>query len=150
MQEQRTRHDEAEGVAGDATLPRSAILRGRGAFDAVFKDGSGTRSGRLIVKYRVMPAEHRRLVAGFVLRRGSGNAVRRNRLKRLLREAYRHERAAFEARLPEDLEVHLVVLWSGTREEAPRERLEKLRVDLASALRKIVHRLRPRQDERSI
>lgn len=155
MQEDR-RHQgdvdarELEGAAGGATLPRSAILRGRNAFSAVFNAGSGTRVGRIVVKYRVLPAERRSVVAGFVMRRGSGNAVRRNRLKRLMREAYRLERAAFEGALPEAVEVQLVVLWSGTRDEAPRERLEKLRADLSSALQKIVHRLRPRQDERSV
>ena len=145
-------HDES--APSRATLPRSAILRGRNAFSAVFESGNGTRSGRLVVKYRVVSSpgspEGSRAVAGFVMRRGSGNAVRRNRLKRLMREAYRLERGWLEKRIPNDIELQLVVLWSGTRDDAPRERLERIRADLASAMRKIVHRLRPRQDERSV
>jgi ribonuclease P protein component len=150
MQEDSSLHPEAKPAEQfDATLPRSAILRGRNAFTAVFNSGNGTRFGRLVVKYRTVPAERTSVVAGFVMRRGSGNAVRRNRLKRLMREAYRHERRMLESRLPDGIELQLVLLWSGSPAEAPYESLDRLRADLAGALRKIVHRLRPRHDERS-
>jgi ribonuclease P protein component len=133
----------------DVTLPRHAILRGRTAFAAVFSSGLGLRSGRIVVKYRIVDAATRRVLAGFVLRRGSGNAVRRNRLKRLMREAYRFERSELERRLPRGIELHLVFIWSGSPDEAARERLEFIRNDLSTALRRIIHRLRARNDERN-
>ena len=149
MQEDRSVQDRAQPPErDDATLPRSAILRGRTTFSAVFDSGNGTRVGRLVVKYQVVPGDATRTLAGFVMRRGSGNAVRRNRLKRLMREAWRHERRRVERQLPDGLELRLVLLWSGTREDAPLEHLDRIRADLSGALRKIVHRLRPRQDER--
>ena len=154
MSDDRTQHDEASSPGyGDRparpgdTLPRSAILRGRDTFASVFEQGQSTRSGRLIVKFLVAPSSERSVVAGFVLRRGSGNAVRRNRVKRLLREAYRLERRAFEERLSSDVALRLVILWNGTRDDAPHETLDRVRTDLAAALRKIAHRIRTSRDE---
>jgi ribonuclease P protein component len=118
------------------TLPRSVILRGKGAFSEVFNDGKGFRRGQIVIKYHVSQAQ-KRIRTGFVVRRGSGPVVKRNRLRRLLREAYRLTRLRFEETLPDQVALDLVILWSGTPEQALRPRLEELRSDLDASLRKL-------------
>jgi ribonuclease P protein component len=118
------------------TLPRSAILRGKGAFSEVFADGKGFRRGQIVIKYRLRQGE-RELRTGFVVRRGTGSAVKRNRLRRLLREAYRLARLRFEDTLPDGVALDLVILWSGTPEQALRPRLEEIRGDIDASLRKL-------------
>jgi len=69
------------------TFGRSQRLSRREDFDRVFNARCSAADGRLIVYVDRNGLEHSRL--GLAVGRRVGNAVRRHRVKRLLREAYR-------------------------------------------------------------
>ena len=70
------------------TLPRTHRLGGRVAFREVFDAGCRASRGPLTVYVRRNELPHPRL--GLSVSRRVGTAVRRNRIKRLVREAFRH------------------------------------------------------------
>ena len=85
------------------TLPPSHRLGGRLAFRAVFDAGQKASKGPLTAYVRPNGLGHPRL--GLTVPRRVGNAVARNRVKRMLREAYRHLRHDF----PVDYDFVVVV-----------------------------------------
>lgn len=70
------------------TLPRSRRLSGRVAFRRVFEKGARATRGPITVYALANDLDHARL--GLTVPRHVGTAVRRNRIKRLLRESFRH------------------------------------------------------------
>jgi ribonuclease P protein component len=96
------------------------------------------------VKYLVSSDPDGDLQAGFVVRRSAGSAVKRNRLRRLLREAYRLERHGFNDALPDGINLDMVILWSGTPEQALRPSFEAISASMRSALGALSSRLRKR------
>lgn len=88
------------GPSGDVApigfrLPRRHRLRGRRDFDRVYGARVSRRQGPLIL-YAV-PAEDAYWRLGLSVSRRVGTAVRRNRIKRLLREVFRLHRHAWPA-----------------------------------------------------
>ena len=124
-------------------MKKRAILRGRGAFQRVFEDGRRLE-GRLVgCIYAVGPATHGALRAGFVVSSRHLNAVRRNRVRRLLREAFRRSsldlgRATEGAARSVEL---LLVYRPRQRVETDRLTLGDVLPDVASACRTIAVRL---------
>ena len=76
----------------DRRLPRKKILRGKKHFEKLFKEGFVFK-GRIIdlrfLRYADDIPEPTGCSMGFVVSKRLGNAVQRNRIKRLMREAYR-------------------------------------------------------------
>lgn len=68
-------------------LPKSARLRRNKSFQAVYRSGK-SYANRQLVLY-VLPQHGRERRVGFAAGKRLGDAVVRNRVKRLLREAYR-------------------------------------------------------------
>ncbi len=95
-------------AAGRSNLPKEARLSNKRQFDAVFKDGRVFTCDELTVRIRPNDAGRSRL--GLLVGRRHGNAARRNRMKRLLREAFRLNRR----RLTEPCDV-VIVPRSGWR-----------------------------------
>lgn len=129
-----------------ARFPRRARLRGHDAFGRIFREGEGLRRGQIVVKYHVRPATATKLHAGFVVRRSAGVNARRNRLRRLVREAYRLQRHRFEDALPDGIALDLVLLWSGSPEQALRPSFDAIRNDVGAALGALLSRMRKRAD----
>jgi ribonuclease P protein component len=73
---------------GRHTLPKSRHLRRPGEFAAVYDARVRESRGPLMVYAKPNDLGHPRL--GMSVSRKVGNAVRRNRIRRLLREAFRH------------------------------------------------------------
>ncbi|MHB0995985.1 MAG: ribonuclease P protein component [Elusimicrobiales bacterium] len=69
---------------------RSSRLRLKRDFEAVFDGGSRTATGDLVAWHLRGGGEEKKL--GLMVSKKTGGAVRRNRLKRLLREAFRLDR----------------------------------------------------------
>ena len=75
----------------DRRLPRARILRRRPEFLAIRREG-GTESGiPLKLNWRCFPRATRRMAV--VVPKACGNAVMRNRIKRWVRETWRHLQA---------------------------------------------------------
>lgn len=75
----------------DQRLPKSEIIRRREDFRALFQGGSRWEGVYLRIHY--LPADGRHV--GFSVPKRFGNAVQRNRIKRLMREVYRKHRWCF-------------------------------------------------------
>lgn len=69
------------------TFPRSHRLGGKREFSAVFDERTRESAGPLTIYSRPNGLKHLRL--GISISRRVGTAVKRNRIKRLLREAFR-------------------------------------------------------------
>lgn len=76
----------------DNSLPKEIILRNRNEIDEIFKQGRYISCN--IITLLIMASDQEK-VAFFVSKK-AGNAVRRNKIKRWLREIYRHEKMFFK------------------------------------------------------
>jgi ribonuclease P protein component len=92
-------------------FPKSARLLRRSEFLAVKAAGPGFAEGPLAASYRFRPGPAR---VGLTVSTRVGNSVVRSRVKRILREAVRHERAG----LPE-VDLVLVARSSATKASVP-------------------------------
>jgi ribonuclease P protein component len=72
------------------TLPRSVRIRSRSDFDRIFAARCSAADSRIRVHAQANALGYARL--GLAVGRRYGNAIQRNRIKRLLREAFRHVR----------------------------------------------------------
>ena len=84
--------DGAEGLKHRATLRRRERLRGAAGVGAVLRSGRRWDCPRLRVIWRANGAGYDRL--GVVVSRAAGNAVLRNRMRRVLRDVFRTNKAA--------------------------------------------------------
>ena len=85
-----------EPVRGMFRFSRDHRLRGRHAFARVYEARVSRRGGPLVLYARPSEVPHWRL--GLSVSRRVGKAVRRNRIKRLLREAFRLHRHRWPGR----------------------------------------------------
>ena len=78
-------------VAGPRSFPKALRLRRRRQFLSIQRDGTRRHTAHLVFIRRRGETEWPRL--GVTVSARVGNSVRRNRIKRLLREVFRHQRA---------------------------------------------------------
>ncbi len=81
---------------GCLTLPKNHRLRTTGEFQRVYRSGQRLRGKGFALIFLDNAFAYTRL--GISVHRKAGNAVRRNRIKRLLREVFRLHRDLFPAR----------------------------------------------------
>ena len=89
------------------SFPKSLRIKKRKLFDFIFKNGKKTATKNLVMWY-VISREHeqkdfsedkfnpKNIKLGLVVSKKLGNAVKRNRTKRLLREAFRLSKGALK------------------------------------------------------
>ena len=77
---------------GAAAFPASARLDHSAQFSRVFRDGMRSRDGYFTLLARPNQLGFARLGMA-ISRKHAGNAVRRNRIRRVIRESFRHRRA---------------------------------------------------------
>lgn len=74
------------------TLRKSEILRGYGSFTRTISEGKALSIGPIRCFFLTVPSAHSQRKAGFAVSRSIRTAAVRNRVKRLMREAYRHNK----------------------------------------------------------
>ena len=116
--------------AGRAILPRRLRVRNRRDFQRAFRDGSRARGDTLIVVAVPNDLPHPRLGLS-VGKRVWKSAVRRNRVRRVFREAFRLEREA----LPEGFDLVLIPAVARLEPELAATRAELVRVARKAAAR---------------
>ncbi len=81
----------------DYSLPREKILRGRRNFERLFEKSTVLNNQSIQFRYRHYPDPNEGCLIGFVApKKKIKSAVKRNRVKRLLREAYRLHQDYFQ------------------------------------------------------
>lgn len=71
------------------TLPKSEILRGRTNFKSLFSNSKFISSPSITLRYTLRSHPVGSIQMAFICPKKLGTAVQRNKIKRLLREAYR-------------------------------------------------------------
>ncbi|MDX1672918.1 MAG: ribonuclease P protein component [Balneolaceae bacterium] len=72
------------------SLPRKKILRGQKNFQRLFEpEATVFRETCVDLRFRIYEKSDSDCLMGFIVKRKLGKAVKRNRVKRLMREAYR-------------------------------------------------------------
>jgi len=79
----------------DLTLPSRALLKKSGQFDVVYREGRRRRGAGFVLVFRPNQLDTSRL--GISIHRKLRGAVRRNRIKRIVREVFRLFREIFPA-----------------------------------------------------
>jgi ribonuclease P protein component len=112
----------------DGRRPRKGRLSRSAEFERVYRQGR-SHANRWLVVYAFPRGEDAQTRLGVSVSRKVGGAVHRNRVKRLLREAF----AAEQGRLPDGLDL-VVVARPDTNDLAEREGLEGVRRALGELL----------------
>lgn len=101
----------------DKTFKRAERLKSRKVIEQLFKQGQSFAQYPLRVVWTVMEERHSEFPAQFALtvpKKKFKKAVHRNRIRRLLREAYRlNKHRLYDALKEEERQVALLVIYTG-------------------------------------
>jgi len=125
------------------TLRKSEILRGYSVFSEILKNGESIQSSALQCYFKEQKREKNNppVRIGFAVpRRDIALAVERNRLKRLMREAFRTNKAQLvEAASRKDLQLALVLIFRKSGRTNVRQiRYASIESDLKDVMSRII------------
>ncbi len=89
------------------TLPKSRILRGRTNFKSLFSNSTSLSSASIFLRYRIAESNSPELKIAFISPKKIGSAVKRNRIKRLMRESFRLNQELLEPMLNAPVLLHV-------------------------------------------
>ncbi len=92
------------------TLPKSRILRGRTNFKSFFTNSKSLSSTSVFLRYRIEKAQSSEFKIAFIAPKKIGTAVKRNKSKRLMREAYRLNQQIVDSLLETPLSIHVALI----------------------------------------
>ncbi len=129
-----------------ATLEKCDILRLKNDIDELFKEGKSVKVLPLKILYQVLPpneAKPKTQVMFVVSKRAVKKAAHRNRVKRCMREAYRHLKsemlALLSQRCPSVGQLRLAFLFQSTSSESINT--EQMKMVLNKGLEKVITQL---------
>lgn len=86
----RGRSNQSSTSHDDFSLPRAKILRGRKNFKRLFEqDAHVFRNKYIDLRFQLIDESSFGCLMGFIVKKSLGKANKRNKMKRLLKEAYR-------------------------------------------------------------
>jgi ribonuclease P protein component len=91
-------------------LPKSRILRGRTNFKSLFSNSKSLSSASVLLKYRIEETKSPEFKIAFIAPKKIGTAVKRNRIKRLMREAYRLNQQIVDSLTESSFLVHIALI----------------------------------------
>ena len=127
-------------------MRKKETLRGRDVFSRLY--ASGRRADGVLIRclFLLENASTAELLTGFAVPRRTCNAVRRNRLRRLMREAFRPEREALLSALHKSrCSARILFVFRGKR-DLPVERVSfsSVRADIANLCRAVISKVEAR------
>ncbi len=129
-----------------ATLKKCDILRLKNDIDELFKAGKSVKALPLKILYQVPPPDRTKpktQVMFVVSKRAVKKAVHRNRVKRCMREAYRHLKnemlSSLSQRCPSVDQLRLAFLFQSTLNESINT--EQMKAILNKGLEKVITQL---------
>lgn len=137
-----------EKNSGRRTLRRSEILRGTVWFQQLLREGGTIRVGNLQCHYKTYLVSETEFRSGVytsfsVPRRHVRKAVDRNRLKRIMREAFRmHKQIIWEASKDRAVRLHVLFVYRGNPDIKPRYvKLSHVQTDMIRCLENLSERI---------
>ncbi len=128
-----------------ATLKKCEILRLKNDIDELFKEGKSVKVLPLKILYQVPPdrTKPKTQVMFVVSKRAVKKAAHRNRVKRCMREAYRHLKnemlSSLSQRCPSVGQLRLALLFQSTSSESVNT--EQMKTVLNKGLEKVITQL---------
>lgn len=104
--------------SGNYTLPKALILRGKRNFDRLFSKSERLGAPFITLRYKFYSNSEEGFQVGFISKKKLGNAVHRNKIRRLMREAFRLNQQIILPEL-EDKQVglHMVLMAQSTDQD---------------------------------
>ncbi|HZV13191.1 MAG TPA: ribonuclease P protein component [Candidatus Kapabacteria bacterium] len=125
--------------AAGQRIRRDERLRSRECINRIFETGYSARTGKVLARFIFGDKRPIPMRFGFAAGRAIGNAVARNRCKRVMREAVRLEKNTRSERLRRmRRSADIMFIWTGAAADLHRPALPELRRSMGDVLDAVV------------